>query len=256
MDRNAFNQELLRLAGEAGLDLSPEQVSSLRIQAELMVQWNLRTNLTRILDVRDIVTRHILDSLIPIRRLPRGGRALDVGTGAGFPGVPLRIFNPEQRVTLLEANRKKVSFLKVLLSRLSLEGLEVVWSTWETWAPRQAGGDSGYDLITMRAVKIEPDHLTRLASPLLRPEGCFAWWAGPRSSASARRLMEASPAQDLHFAGSHAYSLPGTSQHRQVLIWTKTHREIRPSRSGCFRKPVPSFFFLPRSVPPAAGGSD
>jgi len=218
---DAFQQELSRLGSRVGLQLSAAQIHALGIHAELMLQWNLRTNLTRILEARDIVIHHVLDSLLPGRWLPPSGRALDVGTGAGFPGVPLKIENPSLHMTLLESHRKKVSFLKVLCSRLALEGLSVAHSSWEEWARKGRSEGLEFDLITMRAVKLEENHLARLASPLLAPGGIFAWWAGPRSVLPARDLAQSCPAEDLAFFKSFPYSLPDTPQERQVMTWIK-----------------------------------
>ncbi len=221
LDRKAFKRELLRHASAVNLPLTAAQMHALEVHAELMLQWNLRTNLTRILQIEDIVTQHILDSLLPARWLPHAGKALDVGTGAGFPGIPLKIIHPHQDMTLLESNRKKVSFLKVLCSRLALKGLRVVHSSWEEWAMEGSKGGLSYDLIAMRAVRMEVSHLVHLASPLLAPEGCFALWAGPESALPAQGLAEGSPATKLTFQGSHPYLLPGTSGERRILIWTR-----------------------------------
>ncbi|MHC1725594.1 MAG: 16S rRNA (guanine(527)-N(7))-methyltransferase RsmG [Syntrophobacteraceae bacterium] len=73
----------------------------------LMLEWNRRLNLTRIVSHNDIIVKHLLDSIVPAKYLPHSGPALDVGTGAGFPGIPLKIMSPALDFLLLDSNRKK-----------------------------------------------------------------------------------------------------------------------------------------------------
>lgn len=221
LDKEIFYRELLHHAEKASMALNSEQTRLLEAHCEFMLEWNVRINLTRITDTKDIVVRHILDAILPARRLPDTGTALDVGTGAGFPGVPLKVMHPRLTLTLLDAGRKKVSFLKTLRSRLSLPGLDVVQSTWEQWVKCHEHKAPPYRLITMRAVKLEPVHLERLASALLVPGGLFVWWAGPKSGTSTQHLTLGTPMGKMLFDRTYSYSLPGISQEREIMIWVK-----------------------------------
>lgn len=221
MDGSHMVESILASCRAVGIVLQPSQAERLHIHMDLMLQWNLRTNLTRITRVEDIFAQHIIDSLAPAPYLPMRGDALDVGTGAGFPGVPLKIYRPELNMTLLDAGRKKVSFLKVLLSRLDLEGIRAVAGRWEDWAKAWSDQGIGYDLITMRAVKIEAAHLSRLAGPLLRPGGVFAWWAGPRGGQEAWRTLAATDVPHLVFQENRLYGIPGIDRPRMLMIWRK-----------------------------------
>lgn len=219
MNEAEFLEQLLKLTEANDIPFSEEQGRLCYGHITLMLDWNRRTNLTRITEFPEILIKHLLDSLLPARWLPQQGLALDVGTGAGFPGVPLKILRPQLKMVLLEANHKKVSFLKVLLARLSLKNSWVLHGRWEDFREiHHSLARERYDLITMRAVRLQAEHLTRFASRVLAPGGIFAWWAGPGEKPdvdSFHSVLEAG----IEFQGSFPYSLPDTSRPRQLFVW-------------------------------------
>ena len=143
-----FLQALQRLDPAVG----DEQVQQfLRYRQELS-EWNGRFNLTAITDPTEILFKHFLDSvsLLTVYDRPQA-RVLDIGAGAGFPGIPLKILRPRWRVVLLEATGKKVTFLRHMIETLGLHGIEAVQGRAEELAHRQAYRAS-FDLVTARAV--------------------------------------------------------------------------------------------------------
>lgn len=221
MGENQVAEQILLGCRKAGIALEPPQAELLSIHVELMLQWNQRTNLTRITRLEDIIAQHIIDSIAPAAFLPERGRALDVGTGAGFPGVPLKIAHPGLHMTLLDAGHRKVSFLKFLLTRMNLKDIQALTGKWETWAKTWADEGVGYDLVTMRAVRIEAAHLSQLANPLLRPGGVFAWWAGPGSGRQAWETLAAMRVPHLTLDENHFYEIPGIERPRMLMVWRK-----------------------------------
>lgn len=111
----------------------------------LLNKWNAAYNLTAIRDLDSMISKHLLDSLAIIPWL-KGSRILDVGTGAGLPGIPLAIAQPDRQFTLLDSNGKKVRFLQEVKRHLSLNNLEVVQFRVENYHP-----DQGFDTVTSRA---------------------------------------------------------------------------------------------------------
>ena len=127
MTHAKIDVELLAAGARAfDLDLSPAQLDQFARYADLLIDWNLRFNLTSIVDPRDIVIKHFLDSLSAIRSIPAGPiKLIDVGAGAGLPGLPIKLTRPEISLALLEATRKKCDFLRAVVADLRLAELDV-----------------------------------------------------------------------------------------------------------------------------------
>ena len=120
-------ERLVDGAKRMGLSLTHEQIACFQVYYEELVRWNRRVNLTAIVDYDEVQLKHFLDSLtiaLAVKDMPP--LLLDVGTGAGIPGVPLKILFPSIHLTLLESVAKKTSFLEHLVTRLGLEGVEVL----------------------------------------------------------------------------------------------------------------------------------
>jgi len=116
-----------------------------------LIKWNQRMNLTALRKERSIIVRHFLDSLTLVRYLPRGASLLDIGSGAGFPGVPLKIARPDLEVVLLEASRQKTYFHKHLIRSLNLSGIRSVWGRSDQGEVRTTLGNR-FDVVVSRAV--------------------------------------------------------------------------------------------------------
>ena len=164
-------------AAAVGVHLSLDQLRRFRGYRDMLRDWNTRVNLTAVTDPAEIERRLILDSLRlvpPIDRLRRSGRPqperlIDVGSGAGFPGLAIKIARPEIDVTLVEATGKKVAFLREVSRALDLHEVTVIHARAEDLA-RERPHRETYDLVTARAVASLPA-LIELGAPLLRLHG-------------------------------------------------------------------------------------
>ena len=135
--------ELLRQLSVFGADLPFEKLIA---YLKLLNKWNQAYNLTAIRDMGQMVTHHIFDSLAILPWL-NGSRILDVGTGAGLPGIPIALSMPEKQVVLLDSNGKKIRFLREVKRALHLSNIEIVQSRVESYHP-----SSGFDTVISRAV--------------------------------------------------------------------------------------------------------
>jgi 16S rRNA (guanine527-N7)-methyltransferase len=222
MDEKGFASRLLEAAGNMGLSFSADQALLCSLHVRLMLEWNERTNLTRITSERDILVKHVLDSLIPAQWLPPFGLLLDVGTGPGFPGIPLKILHPELNLVLLEAVRKKASFLTILLHRLGLKNAWALHGRWEGMSRiEHPMASKSFDVIVMRAVRLEKEHVNALAPGMLNSGGILAWWAGPAALGEIGQYENLSGRTDFAFHSVHSYELPGGSGPRHLLLWKK-----------------------------------
>jgi 16S rRNA (guanine527-N7)-methyltransferase len=161
---------------QLGTPLSPHTVARLVLYLQELVRWNAKVNLTGLAAERDIISKHFLDSLAAAKiitpdpgliRPGPGRRVLDVGTGAGFPGLVLKLQEPDLAVTLLEPSQKKAAFLHHMIGLLGLSGVTVLIQRLEQLAGPDHEGY--YDLVTTRAVR--PELILAQAPRLLAPGG-------------------------------------------------------------------------------------
>lgn len=178
-------------AREIGIRLSLDQAAALMVVLRELQEWNRRMNLTAIADEREIVTKHFLDSLTCslVAGLSAGTRVVDVGTGGGFPGVPLKIAFPEIELTLLDSVGKRLGFLDHLIALLGLTKSRTVHARAED-AGRLPAHRERYDVILARAVATLPT-LAELCLPLARVGGLFVAMKGPEVEEEARAAKSA-----------------------------------------------------------------
>ena len=197
--------------------LTDEQVQKFILYRELLLEWNDKFNLTAITDPDEIEEKHFIDSLLAMNYIDFSkGSLLDVGSGAGFPGVPLAIANPKLKVTLLESNGKKINFLNEVKSKLCLENISVVNGRAEDLKQREY-----FDFVTARAVK-QLNILAELTLPFIRAHGLLVAYKGSNAeneldeAKSALRKLNSS----LKFIKS--YKLPFSQDSRKLLVISKT----------------------------------
>lgn len=171
---------LLSGAAEYGVSLSDEAVERFDIYARLLVERNKVMNLTAITESDEIVKKHFVDSLslLSVVDIPENAKVIDVGTGAGFPGIPLMIARPDLRMTLLDSTRKRLGFIEEVSRETSLEP-ELLHSRAED-AGKNENYRERYDLATARAVSNLRD-LSEYCLPFVKKGGVFA----PMKSAKA-----------------------------------------------------------------------
>ncbi len=167
MTIEVFVEEVKKL----GLEPTPQMLNQLQIYANFLKEYNEHTNLTRITKDEDIYLKHFYDSLTILKEidLTQVNNLIDIGTGAGFPGMVLKIFFPNLKVTLLDSNNKKITFLQELQTKLGVDNLTLVHSRIETFA---LDNRETFDVVTSRAVA-NLITLTELALPLVKINGHF-----------------------------------------------------------------------------------
>lgn len=165
-------------------ELSQEQLQQLSDYLNLLLRWNAKTNLTAIREPEAIVTRHFGESLFLARNVSREAirSASDLGSGAGFPGIPLKIYAPHMAVTLIESQNKKATFLKEVIREITLMDINVFSGRAE---------ESGFtaDLVTLRAVE-KFEEAVGVAVKLLNPGGRLALLIGARQADAAKKLLQ------------------------------------------------------------------
>jgi 16S rRNA (guanine527-N7)-methyltransferase len=200
-----------------GLTLTPAHLRAFSIYAERLREWNQWVNLTAITDPHGIQMRHFLDSLscLLVMRPRPGLRVADVGSGAGFPGLPLKIVCPGLDLTLIEATGKKVEFMQAIVDELGLEGVTLLAERAET-VGRVAAHREGYDWVLARAVA-GMRTLAEYLLPLCRVGGrCLA----QKGEGAPQEVTEAQNAIELlggHIVQLRPIELPGVPETRYLV---------------------------------------
>ena len=191
--------------------LSSAQIRLISMYIDLLLRWNDRVNLTAIRTPEEIVTRHFGESIFAARQLfPLPGveagataHVIDVGSGAGFPGLPVKIWAPHLRLTLIESNQKKATFLREVVRHLGLANVDVFGARAETYL-----GSRG-DVVMFRAVE-QFESVLLNAAGLVRPGGCLAVMVGRSQLDRCRKLLRG-------FQWKYPISLP-ISSNRCLII--------------------------------------
>lgn len=206
-----MNRALLEGARTLGIELTDEQAVRLVTHLDLLDEWNARMNLTAIRDRPSQLTKHLLDSLSVQPHL-RGQRIADIGSGAGFPGIPLAIVEPARHFALIESTGKKCRFLEHVRDTLGLANVEVVQSRAESYAP-----ESRFDTVLARAVGPLAD-LVKVAGRLVA--------GGGRLLAMKGRYPEEELAAKLNgwkVAAVHPLTVPGLDEERHLVELCRSH---------------------------------
>jgi 16S rRNA (guanine527-N7)-methyltransferase len=196
-----------------GLALGDDAVRRLLDYRALLAHWNHAYNLTAVRDPQQMVVRHLLDSLAVLPYV-RGPRLADLGTGAGLPGIPLAIAMPEIQVSLVDANGKKVRFLREAIRALKLDNVKAVQDRMEN-----LGGE--FDCISSRALSSLGDMLAA-AGHLLAPEGIWLALKGQRPEAELAALPPG-----FALRAVHALSIPGLDAERHLLVLARAPHQVR-----------------------------
>jgi 16S rRNA (guanine527-N7)-methyltransferase len=164
-DEREWKARLDAGANEIGFDLDQSQLDTLWRYAHMLRERNAHVNLTSIVSWEGILTLHMLDSLSVVPHLGDAKRVLDVGTGGGFPGVPLAVACPEREFTLIDGTQKKIRFVSESIAALDIRNAHALAARAESFA-----GEKAFDLVVARAVG-SLAHLVRDAGTLLAPHG-------------------------------------------------------------------------------------
>ncbi len=170
-------QKLIDGAQKLGINLNDKQITQFKLYYQELVGWNKKFNLTTITDYQEVQIKHFLDSLTVISALTEeelrqpGFSIIDIGTGAGFPGIPLKVFLSQSRLVLLDSKAKKATFLQHVIEQLELDDVEVVVGRAEEIAHRPLLREN-FTLVVSRAVASLPT-LVELALPFCQMGGKF-----------------------------------------------------------------------------------
>ncbi|QKG85819.1 16S rRNA (guanine(527)-N(7))-methyltransferase RsmG [Kroppenstedtia pulmonis] len=238
MDYGKWLQEQVK---SWGMELTPEQLKQFALYYERLVQVNQKMNLTAITSEKDVYIKHFYDSLTLASQKWWGQveSVIDVGTGAGFPGVPLKIAFPRLRLVMVDSLKKRIGFLQDLTDELGLQHVETIHGRAEEVA-RQTRYRDQFDLATARAVA-RLNVLSEYCLPFVRPGGKFAAMKGPDAGTEVDEGKQAIEKLGGGSVESVHLMLPDEMGTRQIIIVSKSRSTPKrfPRKPGIpGRKPL------------------
>jgi len=224
-------QLLQKTAFSFGSSLDVQALERFDGFAAYLIERNKTMNLTSVTDPKEIVAKHFADSLslIPFLHACGGENIIDVGTGAGFPGIPLLIANPALRMTLLDATRKKLDFVAEALRKLGLEAKILCMRAEE--AGRDRAHRDCYDIAVARAVA-NLRELCEYCLPLVKPHGCFAAMKGPGGAQEAAQAEHAAELLGAALVSRKSFLLEGAGERTLIAFKKMTATDERFPRKG------------------------
>ena len=229
-DTSQFIQDLKEL----GVSLTDKQIEQFLIYYELLTEWNSFMNLTAITEYEDVLKKHFVDSVSLIQAVDvrKELTLIDVGTGAGFPGLALKIAYPELKVTLLDSLQKRIQFLDAVIEKLGLEGSETIHGRAEDFAKPQKLRES-FDLCVSRAVA-NLSTLSEYCLPFVKVGGYFIPY---KSEKIAQEKEEAEKALELlggKFERQVEFMLPSSDIYRNLFVIKKVKETPKkfPRKAG------------------------
>ena len=170
-------------------NLSKEQLEKFKVYYKSLIEWNEKINLTAITDESEVITKHFADSLSILKYIKNNSKVIDVGTGAGFPGIPLKIANESLKITLLDSLNKRVLFLDEVIKELNLKDINTIHGRAEEVAHDKDHREQ-YDIAVCRAVA-KLNVLAEYMLPYLKVGGTFICMKGPNINEEMDSSMKA-----------------------------------------------------------------
>ena len=225
--KNLLKEELKNLS----IDISDVQVKQFYTYMNLLVEWNKKINLTAITEANEIITKHFIDSLIISKYLQEGKNVMDIGTGAGFPGIPLKIINNNIHIDLVDSLNKRITFLNEVITKLELNDINAIHSRAEDLA-RIVKYRENYDIVVSRAVA-RLNILLEYMMPFVKVGGYCICMKG----ANIEELEEAKKAIDIlggKIEKVEEINLPNTDikRHNIIIKKVKNISKEYPRKAG------------------------
>ncbi len=235
MNIQEFSDLMIDYGKEIDIVFTEEQLQKFYQYMNLLIEWNEKINLTAIVEPKEIILKHFIDSLTIIQYIKPNESVIDIGTGAGFPGIPIKILRKDLKITLLDSLNKRIKFLDEVIKELGLENINAVHARIEEYAKNKQYREK-YDVATSRAVA----NLTTLSEymlPMVKIKGRAICMKGSEISDEISKSKKSIKILGGEIVDIEEFTLPKSDNKRNVILIEKT--ENTPSKYP--RKPgIPS----------------
>ena len=188
MEKTNFYKKMAEESEKIGIKLPDEQLNEFYEYMQLLLEWNEKMNLTAITDPEEVIKKHFVDSITIKKYIKEKSSLIDVGTGAGFPGIPLKIVDKSIKLTLLDSLNKRINFLNEIIEKLNLKEVNTIHSRAEEYAKNKVR--ESYDVAVSRAVADLPILLEYLM-PYVKLNGICICMKGPKAQEELERSKKA-----------------------------------------------------------------
>ena len=235
MNIQKFSDLMIDYGKEIDIVFTEEQLQKFYQYMNLLIEWNEKINLTAIVEPKEIILKHFIDSLTIVQYIKPNESVIDIGTGAGFPGIPIKILRKDLKITLLDSLNKRIKFLDEVIKELGLENINAVHARIEEYAKNKQYREK-YDVATSRAVA----NLTTLSEymlPMVKIKGRAICMKGSEISDEISKSKKSIKILGGEIVNIEEFTLPKSDNKRNLILIEKT--ENTPSKYP--RKPgIPS----------------
>lgn len=215
MNKELFSNILTNYANKIDIEFSEEQIDKLYNYMNLLLEWNEKINLTAITEPKEVILKHLIDSVTISKFIKSNSYVADIGTGAGFPGIPLKILREDIEVVLVDSLNKRINFLNEVIKELKLDNIKTVHARAEDF-----GQDKNYrekfDVVTSRAVA-NLSTLSEYLIPLAKVDGKCLCMKGPGADDEIKNAKNAINTLGGTITNVHVFNLPDSDIGRTVV---------------------------------------
>lgn len=219
MENKEFSEIIRKEAKAIDIELNNEQTDKFYEYTKLLLEWNTKINLTSITEVQDVITKHLIDSMTILKHIKDTDNIIDVGTGGGFPGIPIKLIKPKTEVTLLDSLNKRVKFLNEIIKELQIKNITTVHLRAED-AGRIQEYREQYDVAVSRAVA-PLNTLLEYMMPFVKLNGICICMKGIKAEEEIKKSKNAINKLGGKIEKIENFKLPGTDMNRTVIIIKK-----------------------------------
>lgn len=219
MNIDNFKELMCSYGKQIDIEFNDKQLEQFYEYMNLLLEWNEKINLTAIVEPEDVILKHFIDSLTINKYIEKNKTIADVGTGAGFPGIPLKIYRPDLKVVLVDSLNKRINFLNDVIAKLDLKDISTVHSRIEDFGKDKKYRES-FDYVTARAVA----NLTTLSEyliPISKVNGMCICMKGNEVEGEIRDSEKAINLLGGKIEKVDSFNLPGSDIYRNVIIIDK-----------------------------------
>ena len=227
-----MKEKLKEISKEINIDLNEEQLDKFKKYMELLLEWNEKINLTAITEEDEVILKHFVDSMTVLKYIDDGASIVDVGTGAGFPGIPVSIANDNVNVTLVDSLNKRINFLQEVISEINLTNIKAIHSRAEDFGQNKEHREK-YDISVSRAVA-NLSVLVEYLLPLVKVGGKCICMKGSEVEEEITNAKFAIKELGGKIEVVDEFCLPGTDIKRNIIVIRKEKETPKkyPRKSG------------------------